>query len=237
MASHTGALGRIRVLIIDDHTLFRQGLRALLAAEPLVDVAGDCSTVAEALRLLDAMRPDVILLDVKLGAEDGIEAIEPLKVAAPDAEILLVTGHCPGDRVSQALVRGARGIVRKDRDAQSLLRAIRKVRLGEVWLEPTEMVIVLEGLRTQRAPAVDPTADRIASLTRRERSIVERIGLGESNRRIAAALGISEKTVRNHLTVVFDKLDVDDRLGLAIFSYQHGLAALPRPERRAVTLA
>jgi DNA-binding NarL/FixJ family response regulator len=103
------------------------------------------------------------------------------------------------------------------------------VRFGELWLERTDMSIVLDGMRGHRAPGPDTNASQVASLTPRERAIVARICLGESNRQVAAVLQICEKTVRNQLTVVFDKLGVDDRLSLAIFAYQHGLAAVPPP--------
>jgi two-component system, NarL family, nitrate/nitrite response regulator NarL len=98
------ALGAVRILIVDDHTLFREGLKALLCAQRHVDVVGDCGNVADALRLAMSAEPHVILLDLKLGAEDGLDAIGPLKIAAPQAEVLVVTGRCSCDRVSQALL-------------------------------------------------------------------------------------------------------------------------------------
>jgi len=219
----------IRVLIVDDHAVMRMGLRLLLEGQPDLLVVGEAATSAEALAAATCGAPDVILLDLDLGGESAIDSLPALRTAAPQARVLLLTGVRDPALHRQAVRCGAMGLIRKETAAGVLLQAIRKVQAGEVWLEPTMMAIILDEIQSaSMAPPRDPEAAKIATLTARERQVIARIGEGLKNRDIATRLRISETTVRHYLTVIFAKLEVTDRLELAVYAYRHGLVTLPQ---------
>jgi two-component system, NarL family, nitrate/nitrite response regulator NarL len=219
----------IRVLIVDDHVIVRAGLRMLLESQPDLLVVGEAGTCADALTLTTREQPDIILLDLDLSGEMSLASIPALLAAAPQARILILTGVRDLELHRQAVRLGALGLVFKDKATEVLLQAIAKVQAGEVWLEGTMIARVLgEITRARRAPAVDREGAKIATLTDREREVITLVGEGLRNKQIADRLGISETTVRHHLTAIFAKLEVTDRLELVIHAYRHGLATLPR---------
>lgn len=209
--------------VIEDHAVVREGLRMLLQATGGMRVAGTAASASEALRDLRRSPPDVVLLDLDLGDEDGLEFLPRIQAAAPDARVLILTALRDPGRDEAAFRAGARGFVHKDSSADVVLRAVRAVASGELWFEPR---ILRAGARG--APGKHGAPQAFASLTDRERDIVRLIGEGLRNEEIARRLGITEKTVRNHLTAVFDKLGVSGRLELAVFAYRQGLARVRR---------
>jgi two-component system, NarL family, nitrate/nitrite response regulator NarL len=215
----------IRVLIVDDHTLVRAALRMLLESQPGVVVVGEAAGLDDALSVTSREQPDIVLLDLDLGACNGIDLLPQLHTAAPKTHVVVLTGVRDGDIHRRAVRLGAMGLVLKDHAAEVLLQAIAKVCAGEVWLDSVLVADVLsEMTRPPLRPATNPEALRIATLTAREREVIDLVGQGLKNQVMADRLCISEATVRHHLTSIFAKLGVDDRLQLAIYAYRHGLA-------------
>lgn len=215
----------IKVLIVDDHAVVRAGLRMLIDQDPGMKVIGVAGNRVEALAALASDRPDVIILDIVLGDEDGLSFLPELRQTARNARVLVLTGLRSSDSQRQAMRAGAMGVVLKEHAAEVLLKAIEKVHSGEVWLDRLMTGRVLEEISEEKQP--DPDKDRIATLTDREREVVGLVGEGLKNKQIAARLFISETTVTHHLSSVFSKLEVSDRLELIIFAFRHGLAKLP----------
>lgn len=247
----------IRLLLVDDQVIVREGLRLLLENQPGLTVAGEAANCQDAVALAAREQPDIILLDLDLGGTHGLDCLPELLAVAPHSRVLILTGVYDLDIHHTAVGRGAVGIVRKLEAADVLVKAIRKVFAGEVWLDGALMARVLNDLwRVQAGRPVEfaaapqlrmsapqrevvemwshqidpPTPDeaaRIAQLTEREREVIGLIGEGLRNQQIADRLSISVITVRHHLSSVFSKLDVGDRFELAIYAYRHGLAKLP----------
>ena len=218
----------IRVLLVDDHAIVRAGLGMLLAGQPDIAVAADAATCAEGLAAAAREQPDVVLLDLALGGESGLDLLEGLRAAAPEACVILLTGVADTQAHRRAVRLGVMGIVMKDQAADELIQAIRRVHAGEVWLEPALVASVLSDMAGRGTPAPrDAQAARIASLTERERAIIALICEGLPNKQVGQRLAISEITVRHHLTSIFDKLGVANRLELVIYAYRHNLAKIP----------
>jgi DNA-binding NarL/FixJ family response regulator len=220
---------KIRVLLVDDHALVRTGLRMVVQSRPEMTIVGEAGNREDALRIAASEQPDIILLDLDLGGESGMDTISDLLTVASGARVIILTGLRDTDAYRQAIMRGAMGVVPKDRAAQTLIEAIERVHSGEAWLDPSTMAGVLgEITRAGRPQRPDPEAEKIAALTNREREVVALIGEGLKNKDIADRLFISETTVRHHLTSIFDKLGVSDRVELVIYSFRHGLASPPK---------
>ena len=216
----------IRVFLVDDHPVVREGLRMLLATADDLKVVGGASSVQEAFAALSSAPADVVVLDLDLGGRDGLELLPALSARAPDTRVLVLTGIRDRERHRAVLSSGAHGVVLKDKPPELLLKAIRRVHAGELWFDRATMeVAVQRAVSLERARA--PEREKITALTPREKQIVSLIGEGLKNTEIAARLGIGEKTVRNHLTIIFDKLGVSDRLELAVYAYRQGLAQVP----------
>lgn len=220
----------MRVLIVDDHTVVRAGLRMLLESQGRVTVVGEATTCLEAIALATETQPEVIVFDLDLGGNSGLECLAEVRAAAGNARVLVLTGIRDPHLHRQAVRQGATGLVLKDMAVETLLQALDRVHDGEVWLPPTLIAQVLSELTGTRAArlAPDPEAAKIALLTEREREVVTLIGQGLRNRQIAQRLHVSETTIRHHLTSIFAKLEVTDRLELVIYAYRHHLAALPQ---------
>jgi two-component system nitrate/nitrite response regulator NarL len=218
----------IRVLIIDDHAVVRAGLRLLLENQPGLLVVGEAKNGTEALAIAAQEHPDIMLLDLNLPGESGLDLIPELLHAAERGRVLVLTGMRDPEVHQQAVRRGAMGVVLKDHSAEVVIKAIAKVHVGEVWIDRAMMASVLTDLSQGRAaPALDPAVTKIALLTAREREVIHLIGVGLKNKQIAERLYISETTVRHHLTSIFSKLGVADRLELVIYAYRYGLAKPP----------
>jgi DNA-binding NarL/FixJ family response regulator len=218
----------IRVLLLDYHALVREGFRLMINSRPGLQVVGETGSASEALQLSRELEPDVILLELNLDGNLNTEIINQLTEAPSRSRIILVTGINENQIHQHAIQKGAMGVVRKTEPGSVLLKAIEKVHAGEVWIDRAMMADVLTNLwRTQDDDAGDYDKEKIAQLSKREREIIRLIGQGLKNRQIADKLSISEITVRHHLSSVYDKLGVSDRLELTIFAYQNDLAELP----------
>jgi DNA-binding NarL/FixJ family response regulator len=215
-------------MIIDDHAVIRAGLRMLIEQDQTMSVVAMAGTRAEALLLAEKEQPDIILFDLMLGDEDGLEFLPALCDISPNSRVLVLTGVQTTESHRIAIRRGAMGIVLKQQAADLLLKAIRKVHAGEVWIDRSMMGSVLDDVRSERQQGTNTEATKIASLTPREREVVALVSEGLKNKLIGERLYISETTVTHHLSSVFSKLEVSDRLELIIYAFRHGLAKMPR---------
>jgi two-component system, NarL family, nitrate/nitrite response regulator NarL len=215
----------IRVLLVDDHAVIRTGLRLLIESRPGLQVIGEAANRLDALAVAAREHPDLILLDLDLGGSSGLDFLPELLVMAPAARVLILTGLHDAELHRRAVRLGAMGVVVKDKAAKVLFQAIEKVHAGEVWLEGAVVAQVLGELTSGRtSPHQYPEAAKITRLTARERELVALVCEGLSNRQIARRLFRSEGTIRNSLSVIFEKLEVTDRLGLVLYASRHNLA-------------
>jgi two-component system, NarL family, nitrate/nitrite response regulator NarL len=215
----------IRVLLVDDHAVIRTALRLLIESRPGLQVIGEAANRLDALAVAAREHPDLILLDLDLGGSSGLDFLPELLVIAPAARVLILTGLHDAELHRRAVRLGAMGVVVKDKAAKVLFQAIEKVHAGEVWLEGAVVAQVLGELTSGRTSTQqDPEAAKITRLTARERELVALVCEGLSNRQIARRLFRSEGTIRNSLSVIFEKLEVTDRLGLVLYASRHNLA-------------
>ncbi|MEN3336066.1 MAG: hypothetical protein V7641_5431 [Blastocatellia bacterium] len=214
----------IRILLIDDHRVIRKGLRALLNDYPDFEVVGEAGSRAEAIPLIESTRPNLILLDLDLGNTTSLDFLSELLVLGRGLHVLVLTGVRDKELQRQAIQLGAMGIVLKDHAAEVLVEAIQKVNSGEMWLDRSTIVSMLGNPRRANA---DPERVKIGMLTEREREIISLLAEGLRNKQIGERLFISEITVRHHLTSIFNKLAVSDRVELLIYAYRNGIVATP----------
>jgi DNA-binding NarL/FixJ family response regulator len=215
-------------MLIDDHAVVRSGLRMVIESKSGLKVVGEAGDRASALAIAASKQPDIILLDLDLNGVSGLDFLGELLTTAKHARVIILTGVYDVDAHQRAMQLGAMGLVLKEKAAEVVIKAIEKVHAGEVWFDRIMMGHMISHLsRASLTPRSKPEAQKIASLTEREREIVSLIGEGLKNKLIANRLFISETTVRHHLTSVFDKLGVSDRLELIIYAYRHGLAKPP----------
>jgi DNA-binding NarL/FixJ family response regulator len=215
----------IRIMIVDDHAVIRAGLRMLIEQDQAMKVVAMAGNSAEAFERAKIDQPDIIILDLVLGEEDGLNLLPVLREKSPKSRVLVLTGVLNPDAHRAAVRKGAMGIVLKEHAADLLLKAIQKVHDGEVWIDRSMMGMMIQEL--SRPNQTDPEAVKIEELTSREREVIELVGEGLKNKQIAERLFISETTVTHHLSSVFSKLDVSDRLELIIYAFRHGLAKMP----------
>jgi len=222
---HTGK--PIRVLIVDDHKIIRDGLRDLIASRQGMSVVGEAGNCAEAVRLAVSEQPHIVVLDLDLGTESGLDLVPQLHESGSNADIIILTGLRDTEKRDLAMELGAKGVVLKEEGATELLNAIEKVaRTGEYWLEAGAAKRILAKRQTRAADKHDPEAAKIARLTEREREIIALVGEGLENKEIAERLRpvVAEATVRNNLSIIYDKLDIKGgRLGLLVYAYKHKL--------------
>jgi two-component system nitrate/nitrite response regulator NarL len=229
MKSAAMAAAPIRVVHIDDQMLFRAGIHSLLDCGRGIKVVGDTGNRSEALAIVQGEQPDVILLDLSFQGDSGLDLIPQIMNQAERARILILTALREPDLHRRAIRLGAKGIISKDSSVEVLAKAIEKVHAGEVWLDRTTTAAVLDDLfrkNESRKPGSEEA--KIESLTEREREVIGVVGEGMKNRQIGERLFISDVTVRHHLTSIYSKLNVTDRLELIIYAYRHGLVPIPR---------
>jgi DNA-binding NarL/FixJ family response regulator len=201
----------IRVLIADDHPVVRQGLRTFLGVQRDIEVVGEAADGAEAISLAESLTPDVILLDLKMPGVGGLAALRELRERGVPARVLVLTSVSERDRVLPVVRAGAAGYLYKDVDPQALVQAIRAVHDGH-------MLFAQEAAEAMLVPDERPVA-----LTEREREVLAQIALGRSNREIARALVVSEKTVKTHVSSILSKLGLQDRTQAAVYAVRHGM--------------
>ncbi|MEI2677939.1 MAG: response regulator transcription factor [Burkholderiaceae bacterium] len=219
---------RIRILVVDDHTLFRRGLTALLQRDPQFDVVGDAADAGEAQRRAAALRPDVILLDNHLPGVTGVDALPALHEAAPGVRVLMLTVSEDERDLSAALRGGACGYLLKTIEGDALSAAIRRAMRGESVIADEMTGKLVAAYRDaasppSAAPVTVLPASRLDALSPREQEILRGIAQGQSNKEIARALGIAETTVKIHVQHILRKLDVSSRVHAAVIASEHGL--------------
>jgi two-component system, NarL family, nitrate/nitrite response regulator NarL len=214
----------IRVVIADDHAIFREGLRKLLEGAGDIAVIGEAGDGDETVRMLSKLKPDVLLLDLRMPNKDGLGVLEEMNGQSEQTRVILVTEGENEHDVVRAMRLGARGVVWKQSASALLLKSIRKVHAGEIWLDNRMTAELIDAFKKSS----DSGARREKPLlSPREREIVQLVAQGFRNREIAEKLFISEQTVKNHLHNIFDKLGVSDRLELALYAIHHRLTEIP----------
>ena len=207
----------IRVLLVDDHQVVRRGLRTFLEVQDDIEVVGEAADGAEGIARAEELRPDVVLMDIKMPGMDGVDALRRLRELDNPARVLIVTSFTEQRTVVPALRAGAAGYVYKDVDPDALAGAIRSVHAGHILLQPEVAIALLSQEEANSAPG------RAGSLTEREREVLGLIADGRSNREIARALVLSEKTVKTHVSNILMKLDLADRTQAALWAVRHGV--------------
>ncbi len=207
----------IRVLIVDDHSVVRQGLRMFLGADPELEIVGEASDGAQAIELARQLNPDVVLMDLLMPGMDGIRATKVIRTEMPDVEVVALTSVLENGLVAEAVRSGAIGYLLKDTQAHELRRAIKAAAAGEVQLSPEAAARLW---REMRQPEVKPE-----SLTNREFEVLQLLALGKSNKEIAQTLIISEQTVKTHVAHILDKLGVSSRTQAVLYAIHHRMVA------------
>ena len=213
----------VRILLADDHPIFRDGLKRLLEAETGLKVIAEASNGAEAVKLVKLHKPDLLLLDLSMPQQTGIEAIRELGSLGASVRIILLTAAVEKSQIVEALQLGARGVVLKDSATQLLIQAVRVVMAGEYWVGRDSVSNLVQYLRNLMQSTNEESKQKKFGLTPRELEIVSAVVAGYANREIAEYFKISEDTVKHHLSNIFDKLGVSTRLELALFAVNQSL--------------
>jgi len=215
---------KCRVVIVDDHTLFREGLRTILEMEDDIEVLADAENAEDIVELVWQTKPDVLLLDIRMPQGSGLDAVPAVLRISPRTQVLVLTASDEKEEHVRAFRLGAKGVVLKDSARQTLMQAIHTVCAGQVWVDARMTGTLVEEL-AQLGPDSSAVVTRDENgLTEREREIVRLVATGQKNREVGATLSISERTVKTHLTNIFQKLGVRDRVALVMYALRHGLA-------------
>lgn len=204
----------IRILLVDDHSVVRQGLRMFLSLDPDLEVVGEAANGAEALRLAHELKPDVVLMDLLMPVMDGIAATAAIRQELPDTEVIALTSVLEDASVTGAVRAGAIGYLLKDTQAEELVRAIRAAANGQVQLAPEALARLMREVRAPESPE---------TLTERETDVLRLLAEGQSNKEIARSLHIGEKTVKTHVSSILSKLGVPSRTQAALYAVRIGL--------------
>jgi len=213
----------IRILITDDHSIVREGLRLILETIDGIEVVGEATDGAECLQVVPDLEPDVVLMDLQMPGMDGITAIGHLQCEHPEVAIVILTTYNEDEMILRGLQSGARGYLLKDTDRETLLHTIYAAAKGETLLKPEILSRMLDMSRTSEKIA--PPKGMAHPLTDRELEVLQAAARGERNKEIAYKLGISERTVKSHLTSIYNKFGVDSRTAAVAIAAQQGLLA------------
>lgn len=213
-------MNKIRILLVDDHALVRLGLMTLINDQPDMEVIGEAGTSQDAINIVEKLQPDVILMDIRLPGEGGIEATRQLTARFPECKIVMLTSYAADELIMRAISAGAVGYVLKQVGNDELLRAIQAAACGEAILDPTTTSRLLSRVREAERKADN---DAFRTLSDREMDILFHLARGHTNARIGKKLNLSEKTVSNYVSNMFEKLAIKNRTELAAYSYEHHL--------------
>ena len=217
-----------RILLCDDHAMFRQGLKSILETEPGFRVIGEAATGREAVRYAFETQPDVIIMDIHMPELDGVAASKAI-LAELETRVIILTMYRQDTYVFEAIKVGARGYLLKDADAGELIEAIKRVAEGETLLNAEMAASILDEFKkVKEAELPDHPDHQLSELTEREADILRLLAKGASNQEIAEALSVSEKTVRNRLSEIFSKLRLNNRTQAALYALREGIAPLPQ---------
>lgn len=212
---------KIKIMIADDHNLLREGLKQLLEFDGSMEIIAEASDGIECLEILNNVNPDILLLDINMPLKNGIEVLEELKVSKPDLKILILTVHGEVEYLIKAIDIGADGYIMKDSESSELKRAINEILSGEKYIQPS-LIPMLNNKLANR----DIDKDKLNSLTSRELEVLVQVANGMFNKEIAINLNISERTVKNHISNIFKKIDVSDRTQAAVFAIRNNLVKI-----------
>ncbi|MGW1200649.1 response regulator [Streptomyces sp. NPDC002536] len=213
----------IRVLIVDDQMMVREGFSVLLNAQPDIEVIGEAVDGRQAVEKVAELRPDIVLMDIRMPGMNGLEATREIVAADGDAKVLVLTTFDLDEYVYQALRAGASGFLLKDASARQLADGVRVVADGEALLAPTVTKRLIQEFSRLGAPKAAPTQERIGDLTERETEVLVLVAQGRSNSEIAGHLVVAESTVKTHVSRILVKLGLRDRTQAAVFAYETGL--------------
>ncbi|MBF9129558.1 response regulator transcription factor [Plantactinospora sp. S1510] len=216
---------RVSVLVVDDEALIRAGFRALLDSDPELTVVGEAANGAQAVQLVRTLRPDVMLVDIRMPVMDGLEATRRITRSepVPPTRVLVVTTFDRDEYVFEALRAGASGFVLKDTPPEHLIEAIKVVATGEALLTPTLTRRLITEFVRNTVPPQRPVPAALASLTQREREVLVQVAAGRSNAELAQRLHISRATAKTHVSNLLSKLDARDRVQLVVLAYESGI--------------
>jgi two-component system, NarL family, response regulator LiaR len=217
----------IKILIADDHKMFRQGLRMLFEMEPDIKIVGEARDGLEVQEMANSLEPDIILMDINMPGADGVEATRQILKNNPEASIIILTMFREDEHVFQAIRAGAKGYVLKDADSLEVVRALRTVATGSSVLDPAMTAKVFSQFKLMAD--LNERSNR-EGLTDRELEILTLIAEGASNREIGDKLFLSEKTIKNYVTSIFQKLQMNDRTQAAVYALQNGLITKGQPQ-------
>ena len=224
---------KIRVFVVDDHAIVREGIQSLLATEPDIECVGEAANGTDAVSKVRNLRPDVILMDLVMPELDGIEAIHQIMAFQPEARILVLTSFSADDKVFPAIKAGALGYLLKDTGSEDLMRAIHQVYRGESSLHPKIARMLLQEISTaqptpniEQPPHFPGQSTMVDPLTERELEVLKLVAHGRSNREIADQLVVAEGTVRTHVSNILDKLHLASRTQATLYALREGLASL-----------
>jgi NarL family two-component system response regulator LiaR len=209
----------IRILVVDDHAIVREGLRTVLSDEPDMEIAGEAATGEDGVSLASKTHPDVILMDLVMPGLDGIEATRRIRAASPHSQIIVLTSFADDQRVHDAIQAGAIGYLLKDVMRSELAQAIRNAAVGKPTLHPQAQQFLMQQVVNP------PNLTAHASLTARELDVMRLIAIGRSNKEIARALHLTEGTVKGYVSTILGKLGVADRTQAALYAVKHGLVS------------
>jgi DNA-binding NarL/FixJ family response regulator len=211
---------KTRILLVDDHDIVRLGLMTLLNDQPDMEVIGEASTAGEAVKATEKLQPDVVLMDIRLPGEGGIEATGQVTRRFPNSKVVMLTSFADDELVVRAIRAGAVGYVLKQVGNEELLRAIRAVARGEALLDPSTTARLLTRVREAERKAEE---DAFRVLSDREMDVLIHLARGKTNAEIGGLLNLSEKTVGNYIGNMFEKLHLNNRIELAAYAYEHHL--------------
>ncbi len=213
-------MNKIRILLVDDHTIVRLGLKTLLGDQPAMEVVGEAGTAAEAVRAVERLRPDVVLMDIRMPGEGGLEATRQITTRFPQSKVVMLTSFADDELVVRAIRAGAVGYVLKQVDNAELLRAIEAAARGEALLDPATTARLLARVRENERKADE---DAFRELSDREMDVLAALTRGKTNAEIGHLLNLSEKTVSNYVSTILDKLQLTNRIELATYAVEHHL--------------